>query len=108
MKKFSTAFQVSALAAAMVLSAGFAAGPAFPDGGSSPGTPPDATDSSQTDETVVTRVDEVLSPAELQKIGATQSQADIDKIIAMASPTQNVQVLLDFDTMTYGGAVLVN
>jgi len=107
--KFRTAFKVSALTAAIVVAAGFAAGPAFAaDGGTSPSVPPSTDGLVQIDSAGFPHAEKVLPADALKKIGAGQTKADMDKIIAKASPTQNVQLLLDFDTKSYGGAVLVN
>lgn len=54
------------------------------------------------------RVASEVSAEQLAQIGATQDAAEIDAVIAMASPEQNVQVLLNFDTHTYDAAVLVD
>lgn len=64
--------------------------------------------SATVDEVEIPRAPVTLSADELSDIGASQDAAEIDKIIAMASPDQNVQVLLNFETKEYDAAVLVD
>lgn len=64
--------------------------------------------SARVDDEHLPRAKSVLSTSELAAIGANQDQATIDRIISMASPRQNVQVLLDFDTKEYEAAILVD
>ncbi|MFF8185642.1 hypothetical protein ACF044_00065 [Microbacterium sp. NPDC016588] len=54
------------------------------------------------------RVASEVSAEQLGQIGATQDAAEIEAVMALASPEQTVQVLLNFSTHTYDAAVLVD
>lgn len=60
------------------------------------------------DEGDLPRAAATLSASELAELGESQSPEQIDEVMSMASPEQNVQVLLNFDTKGYDAAVLVD
>lgn len=61
-----------------------------------------------TEDATIPRAASPLSAAELKEIGASQDNAEIAKITAMASPEQHVQTLLNFDTKSVDAAVLLD
>lgn len=88
------ALRVSTIGIAAVVIAGLSTAPAFAD------------EASTSEE--LPRAATTLSPTELGEIGATQDAAEIAQIVALASPEQNVQVLLNFETKGYDAAVLID
>lgn len=64
--------------------------------------------SATVDERDLPRVPDFVSADELAAIGQTQDLAEIEAIVSLAGPDQAVQLLLDFESNGYGGAVLVD
>lgn len=87
---------------------GAASVPAFAENGPQNASTLSSTSVTSTEDATIPRAASPLSEAELKEIGASQNDAEIAKITAMASPEQHVQTLLNFDTKGVDAAVLLD